>query len=425
MNFKPTAKDSFYSKMLIASLFAVVGIAWSFGAPEVAYGATIRVDESYTLEKETLLEGDLYTVGKSVAVGGDVRGDVFSLATNADFSGLVEEDVFLVGGRVTLTGVVAGDARIVGGTVTVSGEIEEDLVIVGGTVRIAENTTVRGGLFVFADHLILEGVVQGPIEVRARTFDMRGKAEDRVTVVVRDAFSVTNDAVIDAELTYTAPRSALISGTATVTGQIHPTILGPVTDERGGDVGVYVMQMIIFVASSLLFVFIFPRVGACITQGALTKGSGVRASIGFVALFSIPVFAVVSMMTLVLIPFGILMLFSYIALLALSIVLAPVCAGAILSYWVTKGRESTSYVWVAIGAIVIVLLPLVPVIGQLVRFLLFVLVLGSLLQYVYTSWWPLRRIAVKETAPKEAPTSHEQGQSSTETTDSSNEKGVE
>ncbi len=350
-----------------------------------ARAATMRASTEYTLESGTRIDGDLYAAGERVDLAGSVSGDAVVAGGNVVVSGDVDADLAAAGGTLDVGGSVAGDVRAVGGVVTVRGVIEEDLFVVAGTVHVEEGARVLGSMFVYADHLVFNGDVRGAMEVRARSFEMKGKTEHDVAAQVSESISVTGDARIDGDFTYHAPRAVFFSETATVTGAIHATLSGhadPVTDTR---IYIVVVQVLILTLSAFIFVRAFPALLPRMSVYEAVHTSGKRIAVGFVFLFALPIIAIVSMASFLLAPLGLLLLLTYVGAVLAAIVLAPVAFASILRTWMRSGTAGAAG-GIFVGAIVFVLLPFVPFVGSLVRFLLMLLTFGSLLIYLYEMW---------------------------------------
>ena len=372
---------------LFAPLACALGIVTllCFIPIQSLHAATLRAGSEYSLESNTEIYGDLYAAGKRIDLAGSVSGDAIVFGTDVTVNGDIDADLAVAGGVVDLVGSVAGDVRIVGGMVTIRGVVEEDLVIAAGTVRVEEGAQVLGSMFVYADHLVFDGLVRGPMEVRARSFEMKGGAEHDVVARVSDSISMVDDARIGGQFTYHAPHEAFLSQTATVTGPIHPTIFDrsiSVTDSR---IYVVIVQVFVFALSAFVLVRFFPLLPEQLSVYAVRYESGKRILIGFVFLFALPVIAVLGVVTFVLAPLGLLLLLVYASVALASVVLAPVAVASMLRVWLKRGGAGSAPL-IFLGAVVLVLLPFVPFVGSLVRFLLILFVFGSLLTGMFDVW---------------------------------------
>jgi hypothetical protein len=121
------------NKVLFTLLVVVVlalAIPVSVSAAPIEDGKTV-FGESYTLESDKILEGDL-----------NVIGGVVDIETDA----VVNGDMFVLGGVVDIDGTIEGSLTVIGGTVnlTENARIEGDLVAPAGFVDSEEGATIVG-----------------------------------------------------------------------------------------------------------------------------------------------------------------------------------------------------------------------------------------------------------------------------------------
>ncbi|MBP9749465.1 MAG: hypothetical protein KBD21_01945 [Candidatus Pacebacteria bacterium] len=379
----------------LLAVFSWVCLLFVFAPVSPVFGATIRASDTYTLDAGTEIEGDLYAAGERVEVKGAVNGDANALATNVVIAGDIAADVTVAGGTVEIGGTVAGDVRAIGGVVTVHGVIEEDLFVAGGTVRVEKDARIMGGVFVYADHVIFDGVVQGSLEVRANAFSMKGVADHDVVVRVSDSVSMVDDARIGGSFTYQAPREMFFSETATITGAVHPSIVERTVSVYDTRIYVGIVQVLVLALSALLVLYLFPPLKRHVSVDVV-HGSGTRILVGFVFLFALPIIAICMLFTIVFAPLGVLLLLAYVGAVLLAIILAPVSAASILSTWLAEKSKEKVMLWVFLGATAFILLPFVPIVGSLVRYLLVLFAFGSLLTYFYEGWTHARDVRRRE-----------------------------
>ncbi|MBP9759853.1 MAG: polymer-forming cytoskeletal protein [Candidatus Pacebacteria bacterium] len=366
--------------------FLSLGAFWSASPVQ---GAVVHSGTSYELAPDTILDDDLYFVGNTLTLHGTTTGDVFGAGSHMILHGDVTGDAFLTAGRITVDGIVSGDTRLAGGVVTVNGDIREDVVIVGANVIIGKEAVIHGDLLVYGDVLILEGTVKGAVESHVRIAEVLGNIGYDATMYARESVGISGEAVVGGDLRYSAPREAFVSDTARIIGGRVFTPRGGLREVTGFDITAFIVQICMVVLGSVLLVWLFPRFTRRAVDRAFIE-SGWLTFRGFVMLFALPVFAVVFMVTLAGILPGVLLLLVYLAGMALAIPLAGVFAGVMLARWLTR-EDGMRLAWASFGAIVLVLVAFLPVIGWIVRALLFLLAFGTLCMLVYETVWVHRK----------------------------------
>lgn len=133
-------------------LFIVIAliIPLIFATPAFAQGPDGKVvfGESFTLEAEKTLDGDLVVLGGSVTTkeSSEIDGDMVVFGGNANIEGDVDGDMVVFGGNVNVNGTVDGDIGAIGGNVSLgeSAVVKGDIGLVGGHVNRAEGAVVEG-----------------------------------------------------------------------------------------------------------------------------------------------------------------------------------------------------------------------------------------------------------------------------------------
>lgn len=398
-------------------LLALVAVVFCVMA-QSAHAAVLRAGNTYELAPDTMLEGDAYLAGRSVSMQGSTTGDIYAAGSSVEVLGAVAQDVLLLGGTVLVTGPIAGDARLVGGEVYLNATVTEDAVLVGGTVEIRPDTVVEGDLIVFADRFVLAGTVKGNVEVYARTIEVTGLVEGAARFTVRESLAVKSGAFIQGDIVYKAPRQAFITDDASIGGAIdfeQQEMSGPTTKESSA-LGYVLRALIGFVAAAVLM-FVAPRYRSYMLTTAFTRSATVLVW-GFVALILVPVCGIVLFFTILGMLPGILVLSGYVVALVVAKAAAPILAGALLARWLKKDSDHI-YSWTALGAAVLSLLSLVPLLGWVATSLLLVLAFGTVVVGLYEHVWPMRALPPAEkndTHEKENSTekSKDEGGSTTE-----------
>lgn len=379
----------------IAVLF-IVGLAF---AP-TTHAMVVRAGESYTLDSYATLEDDLYVVGETVTSAGTTTGDFFALGSYVEQSGTVSEDVFILGGNVIVTGPVDGDLRIIGGKVYLNGHVTEDVVLAGGTITIGKDAVIDGDLFVMADYLVVEGTVHGLVEMKVRVAELQGAVGKDVRAGVREALSLTKEAVVEGGLTYSAPREAFISETASVKGNVDFTQVDGATSEKSVDLYGLLFYILLTVVSAVSLVFFFPSQARAMTASALSDGSGMRMLKGFFLFIAWPFASLLLIITILGAIPGLILLGTFGTVFFIAMAFTPVLAGVFLARWMKKEKEELSLMWATLGAVSITLIAYLPVFGWIIRFLILLLAFYTVSSMLYNGVWATRKKVVAEVAKK-------------------------
>lgn len=364
---------------------ALLAVSIMVGA-SISNAAVMRAGSIYTLEEDAGIQGDAYLVGETVTTYGSTTGDALIIGSGVLVSGDIGSDALVLGGNVNVTAPVGGDLRVAGGDVELSGSTTEDVIAVGGNVTLHENAYVGGDLIVFADRLTIAGTVQGHIEAHARSVSITGTLVGPSDFDVRESLTLSGDARILSTLSYHAPREAVVSDRVVVEGEM---VFTPRSVEREDDDGIawmaFLLRALIVFVGGVLLLKLFPTATRRASEYALTN-NGSAVFTGFGMLILTPFVIVILGMTLLGVLPAFMLMFAYGLLLLCACALTPILAGVILARWLKK-QEGLTWAWVSLGAFALSFITLLPVIGWLVRFLVFLLALGTIGTLIYRGLW--------------------------------------
>jgi cytoskeletal protein CcmA (bactofilin family) len=150
-------------------------------------GGKLRTDRTLVLPAGEHVKGDLYLLGGTVTVDGTVDGDLVAMGGQVQLNGSVGGDLLAAGGTVVVDGSVAGDARVAAGQLTVNGKVGKDLAVAVGEATISSQGAVGGDVILAAGQATVSGSVAGSIEGSAGTYAQSGTVGGTVDVTVGQA----------------------------------------------------------------------------------------------------------------------------------------------------------------------------------------------------------------------------------------------
>lgn len=299
-------------------------------------GGRIFVDEDVSLPSGETFRGDIGVFDGDLTVpqGSTIEGDVFITNGDANIAGRVNGSVAIMSGDSVLkeTGVVQGDLFVMRGDLDSAGQVHGDLSVMFGDLALRSSAVVVGNLT----------VVSGSYE-RAPGAQVRGEelAEIPLPKIPFMSEKLTLPDVPALPETPDIPRWTL--PTPPVPPQFHREALGQRIGHFIGRIMTVGFLSLIFMAVGLLIVFFWPRatrqVSECIAVmpaqsfvlGLLTFLIAiVLESVAVVLMIVILLVAALLIGTVVLIPFGLLMLLLSVLVL-LPVPLALV--GAVVLGW--------------------------------------------------------------------------------------------
>ncbi|MBX4211796.1 MAG: polymer-forming cytoskeletal protein, partial [Candidatus Yanofskybacteria bacterium] len=275
-------------KLFILMAIAAVAV-WPLGAS----AATFKTGESYSLGQNQSVNDDLYVGSGSVTISGVVTGDLIAAGGNLSFSGRVSEDATLAGGTVNINGTIGDDLRVAGGNVTLNGAVADDVFVAGGQVHVAQDAVINGDVVAAGGEVTIDGRVNGNINITS------GQVK------------LGSSAVINGNLVYKSGKEAQIDSGARIAGTTQFNKISHGVPGRNfiGPFIVFSMvaKTIILLVCALLLIWIFRTKAPRVVHHALGNfwHNVLR---GFLVMIAVPVAIIILFITVVGIPFAVLLL---------------------------------------------------------------------------------------------------------------------
>jgi len=364
---------------ILATLLLTISMGTTVGAISFDFGNAVFVDE--------VQEDDVYLMGGNVSIESDINGDLYVAGGSVVISGNISEDLVVAGGNVTILGNINGDVRVAGGQITVLSNIGDDLVVAAGKVDIGREAVIGGTLLSGSGWLTVDGEVQEDIRGAMGMLMINGSVRGDVIVTIQDNLDISEQAVIDGNLNYSALLEAgipeeVIGGKISFNKFEADEVLEDVTYAS------YIYQGVSFVAAlimALILVLLFPKL---LVKSANTVREHAFKAFGMGVLTMIVgiVGSIVLLITIVGIPLGLIMF----ALLLIIVYLGKIFAAAwIASFFVNykkKVGRLKLYGGISLALLGYHLLGLIPYIGWLFNVVLFLIGVGSIM-LVKTSYY--------------------------------------
>lgn len=367
-----------------------IGMSTLLFLPLVVFAAEFRVAEQPSLPAGETLSNDLYIVGGGVNVGGTVQGDLVSAGGTLILNGPVSTDLIAGGGNVTVLGDVGDDLRVAGGNITVQGYIADDLLAGGGQITIG-GKGIGGDVVIGGGAVRIEAPVAGKVMIGGGDIYINAPVGGNVHINA-EKIQLGPQAVIAGDLVYKSPEVAVVDTGAVIRGETKFTKSPDV--EGAAKTGAATLLSLLFItkffmslAGAFVIAFIFRKFTATVVHEA-GEETLLEIGRGLVTFIVLPVASVILLITIIGAPFGFLGFASFVALMITASLLAPILIGSVLHKWIRKPLEyQITWKTILLGVIVYSLLPLIPLVGWIVKFAVLLLALGTI---VNVKWGVLK-----------------------------------
>lgn len=287
---------------------------------------------------------------------------------NVDISQAVQGPVIAAGGNVTVNAPVDGNVALAGGNVELgsAAAISGNATMAGGTIAV--NGSIKGNLHAAAGRIRINGPVAGNTSIAAGTLELGPDARIQGTLIFRGQ-----------EL-HRDPAAQVVGRVEQLPGRWRWHERTAAQRLAHGWIWTAVLMVLAALIAAAL-----PGASHRMAQ-ELRERPWITPLLGIVALTSIPIAAVLMMITIIGIPIGLLALIGYAALLLVGYVWLAVVVGGMLLDRV-KPETAAQTAWRA-GAAVLAMLVLailvrVPFVGGLVHLTAVVVGVGMIAAAVF------------------------------------------
>ncbi|MFA6519604.1 MAG: polymer-forming cytoskeletal protein [Candidatus Paceibacterota bacterium] len=345
-------------------------VAVALIAPLATFAAEFRMSEQPAVLASENVAGDIYLFGSSATSAGPVSGDVIAGGGNVVISGTVGADVMAGGGNVTILSNVGDDVRAGGGNVVILGKVGGDVIVGGGQVNVG-GPGVGGDVVAGAGTVRIDAPVAGNLKIGGGNIYINAPITGTVTITDADKVTLGPSAVIYGNLSYKASKELIKENGADVRGEVKYT---PRAERKAvpaaliaGLISAWILGKFFVVLVSALIIGLLLRRYSMEVVTRATARPLAELGRGLLALIALPIVSIILLVTILGIPFGILGIISFIALMVLTCVVAPIIVGSVVWKYFSNGDTEITWKTILIGVFVFQILGFVPFVGWLVQ----------------------------------------------------------
>ncbi|MTI80791.1 MAG: polymer-forming cytoskeletal protein [Firmicutes bacterium] len=355
--------------------------------PSTALAVDIQNDQSATvILSDEVVKGPGFYSGDTVKIDGTIDGALFVAAREVIINGTIKGDVFSASRKIIVNGTVEGDLHSASQKIDINGNVLDDARVAAERISVGKNAVINRDAMMVASELVHMGQIQRQLFAGAENIGILGSVNDDVRLEV-GRLKVTDTATIKGDLNYHSPNKATIDNTAQITGNSNWQKTEPKKEVQESPFDGFSSILLSIISALLLWLVItFWRPGFWTKTASPLMDHSLKAlGAGFLALILVPLIAVVSMITIVGAPIGVILGLTY----GVSIYIAKIVAASVIGLflankydWAKKHKGTWA---VLLGLVVISAIGYIPVAGFIFKLFVIVAGLGSL---VMAHWRP-------------------------------------
>ncbi|NKQ36497.1 MAG: hypothetical protein HF973_12870 [Chloroflexi bacterium] len=391
-----------------------------------------RGGDTVVIEAGEVIPDDLYVAGERIIINGTIEGDLVAMGQDVIINGTVEGDVLAMAQSVSIQGQVGDDVRAMAFLVALGreGVVGDDLVGGGYSLETAVGSQVNGGIAFFGFQALLDGDVAGDVRFAGNSLEINGAVGGDVnatvgseqdtgpspfqfmpqmpkTAVIPPGLTVGKEADIKGNLTYQAPETANIPGTA-VSGQTdYEQVTQPEQEQQEESAGQKALRTSWSALQKWVTLIIIGFVLLKITPPLVANLAGILGekpwpSLGWGAVwyFGIPLLAFILAGAALFLMFifgliklgaislaiglivGAILVMTFVVLFLIFLYLTKIVVGYALGLWILRKLNSglaEKPIWpLALGTLIVIIFITLPYVGGLINLIIAMLGLGTL-----------------------------------------------
>lgn len=334
------------------------------------------------LQKTQVVNHDFLAAGQAVDIEGTVNGDVYAAGGTVLVNGVINGDILAAGGQVTIKGT-ATNIRVTGGQVLIDGRVNGNVGVAGGTVTLGSASSVAGGLVGVGGQMNLLGPIGRTVYVAGGQVIFENIVGSDVSAAV-GSLTLTSTARVNGNLWYTSQAKGNLESGSHISGKV--TYVPSPQNKKPSPVPVAVFaaskvlgslySLIFGFVAGLLLLSLMPVYTKRATDIIVAK-TWMSLGLGILAWAVTPFAFVIFAITLIGIPFAILLIIAMVILSYIGRILATIVIGM---WFFGRIGQRAGYLWVLlVGLIIYEIISLIPIVGGLFSLVVTFIGLGAVL----------------------------------------------
>jgi cytoskeletal protein CcmA (bactofilin family) len=332
-----------------------------------AWPDTIRHDNVTTIAKDHVHKGSLYAVGDTITIDGVVDGTVYCAANHVKITGTVHGDVLCAGQDIRIDGSVENDVRLTGQFVKIDGQVGGSASVFAQDMRLGPDGTIKDDLNGASQSITLDGMVHGDVVAGGQMLTINNAVNGDISAGF-ERLDFGEKGHVQGDLSYTASMQQDFTKT-----QVNGVVSYNQPQESASASGIvavgWLMLLSMVCISAVVIALCIPRF--LYRAGLLGRRRSLTTTlIGFATVFGGPLVVVALLMSVILVPLGLALLFAWLAVLILSVPFFIYLVGGMI-----LRSQNNVLLQVLVGAVAMFVAGMIPLINGFVVFV--AIVFGS------------------------------------------------
>lgn len=340
--------------------FALIVLLGTISVPLLAGASTFSAGFQVDHAGETI-QNDLYVAAFRTEISADIEGDLTLAAGSATVESNVGGSVHVIAGTTTIRGDISGTLYVAGGLVRLDGTVQGNVVVMSGRLDLNENAIIGGDLIIHGAQAQVDGVVDGKLYGATLLYNQNGSVSGNVELQ-SDRIQLGESATIGDDFRYQSQTDANIHVNSTIGGETNRTNATPWSGVGDGAMAPFgqMLRLVWSLIAGAVLIAMAPRIFYRVAElAAPVVAPGIWGTLGLIV---VPILAMLALLSVFLLPVGVIMMLLIPLALYLSQIVVSVTIGrAILPRSWRDGSRGFLLFAMVIGMIIVGALRMAPV----------------------------------------------------------------
>lgn len=332
------------------------------GAAPVS-AADVRSGDTIIVASGDQVNDDLYVAASRIVINGTVNGDVICAGETIVIDGVINGNIIAVGSTIRIDGEVTDSVRAAGATIVIGGKVGKDIFVAGNDINLKNVGAIGRDLFFASSSINVDVPIDRNIKGYAETADLNSLIRGNVEVGATN-LTISSTASIKGNLTYVSANEAVVNSGAQIEGTVaHNLPKAKSSVSPNLSVWFKIIAFLTTLVTGALIILIAPKRASAVAESIKRKP---LATLGWGALilFVTPLAALITFITVIGIPVGLIGLLLYGSVIYLSQVAVGLFIGSlIIGRFATASSRGVLVGAFTLGFAILTLIKLIPYIG--------------------------------------------------------------
>lgn len=336
--------------------------------------------EKIHISENEIVVGNLYASAIDIIVDGKIGGDLIAFAQNITVNGEIAGDLIIIASELEVNGRVEGNIRSLTNNFKFNGFVGRNVNSLGEEIISGKDSFIAWDLLSLNNKANLKGKINGNLDSSSQNITLAALIEKDANIKINNkenGFYLSPEANIEGNLNYFKNQELNLEGAENVKGEI---IFNKIDESNSNQLMLLTIffKIIGALLVALVLVFGFKKITSGILKSIPTF-SNKDLIFSFLFLLLSPFIAIIFFMTVVGIPFSLLLMAIYLVAIYLSKVLFGIFVGDLIF---KKTKTNNNYfLFVSLGVLLSFIAFNLPFVGSFISILIVLFTLSSIIKY--------------------------------------------